>query len=457
MGNYSKNVQKINKNINEREFKILDNNKIYTIKIFLLDNDIIIKCMNYQRDLNTEELCKIFKIKYQSIEDFFSFMINIFISRKIKIKDFSNNNQLILNISIFIDKLNKDKEIEIILFKNTEDILFYQTPEKINFLKDLSKKSYNCYSVDNTFIIFKAINTITYLIFATNDFSIICYSLNNDQIISEISNPHESEYITNLSHIYDKKTKNDIIMTVSGDNNVIKLWKFVNWDCILNLRNINQIGFLESACILKIENANYIISSNWNYEEVEKIKIFDFKGNKIKELVNSAEKTYYVNTFYEYENSTYYIIVGNHNYMKVYDFKRNKLYKKYFENENGAHLSSVVYYNKDIFELVESCVDGFVRIWNFHSSRLMYKIDTTVENFKGIFGICLWNEKYLFIGSNNSEIKLIDLEEKKIIKRLNGHKKLITCVKKFIHPKYGEALVSQGYKNDQLKLWVIGK
>ena len=65
-----------------------------------------------------------------------------------------------------------------------------------------------------------------------------------------------------------------------------------------------------------------------------------------------------------------------------------------------------------MLELIESCVDGFLRIWNFHRGKLLYKIDTTVDNFKGIFGICLWNEKYLFIGCNNSEIKLIDLKKK---------------------------------------------
>ena len=444
--------------INQKEFSILKNDKIYKIIIIPINNIIKIKCMNFERIINVEDFYKIFNIKYNSIEEIYNFIINIFNTKQPTIKDSAINNNLILVLIIFDNKLNINKEIELILFNKYELNLFDKIPEKIHFCNNLSKKAYNCYSVDNTFIIFKGINEITYLVYASEDVSIICYSLNNDQLISEISDAHEKEYITNLNHLYNKRINKDIIMSVSGDNNNIKIWDFYNWECILNLKNINQIGFLESACVLNIENDIFIISSNWNYEEAknESIKVFDFKGNKIKEIINSKEKTYYVNTFYEYENSTLYITSGNFNFIKSYDYKKNKLYKKYFEKyKTGAHISTIIYHNKDITELIESCVDGFIRFWNFHTGKFLYKIDTSSDNFIGIFGICLWNKKYLFAGCNNSEIKLIDLEKKTIIKKLNGHKKVITCIKKIIHPKFGECLISQAYKNDQLKLWII--
>ena len=461
MGNNSKTPNKVRnsfkgKIINNKEFSILKNGKLYMIKIIPINNIIKIKCKNFERTMNVEDFYNNFNIKYNSIEEAYNFIINVLKTKKPIIKDSSNINKLIISLTIINNKLNLHKEVEIILFNKYEVNFFEKNPEKIHFLNNLSKKAYNCYSVENTFIVFKAINEIIYLVYASEDVSIMCYSLNNDQLISEISDAHEKEYITNLNHLYNQRINKDIIMSVSGDNNNIKLWDFYNWECLLNLKNIYQIGFLESACILNIENNIFIISSNWNHEEVESIKVFDFKGNNIKEIINSNEKTYYVNTFYEYENSTLYIIAGNFNYIKSYDYEKNKLYKKYSEkNKTGAHISAIIYHNKDITELIESCVDGFIRFWNFHTGTFLNKIDTSTDNFIGIFGICLWNKKYLFTGCNNSEIKLIDLEKKIIVQKLHGHKKVITCIKKIIHPKYGECLISQGYKNDQLKLWII--
>jgi hypothetical protein len=351
---------------------------------------------------------------------------------------------------------NTQRNIELTLLLNNNNSFFRKEPKNIHFLKQLSRKAYNCYSVDNSFTVFKSINEITYLIYTSENFSIVCYCLDNEQIITEIAFAHSYEYITNFNHFYDSKNKKDIIMSISGDNNNIKLWDFSNWKCILNIENINKIGFLESATILTMDNDNYIISSNWNYDEVEKIKVFDITGKKLKEIINSDEQTFHLNTFYELDEETYYIIAGNLNYIKSYNYTKNKLYQKYNEgNKNGAHLNTIIYQKKDATELIESCVDGFIRIWNFHSALLLKKINTNTDNFNGIFGICLWNEHFLFTGCNNSEIKLIDLEKKIITKKIKGHIKPVTCLKKIIHPKYGECLISQGYKNDQIYLWII--
>ena len=460
MGNYKQNNNKLNTIVKEqiskkREFTLLKNEKKYSIEIILNNNEIFIKSLNYQKTLNIEGFYKYFDIKLITMEEAYNFIINLFIFNKVIIKDISNDNEIILILTIFDNKLKIYRNIELILL-NTENTFYNKDPNNIHFLNTLSSNAYSCYSVDKTFIVFKAKNKISYLIFASEDVSIICFSLNSERIVTEIKNAHEREYITNLSHCYQEKNNMDILMSVSGDNNNIKLWNISNWKCILNITNINQIGFLESACILNFKNEFYIISSNWNYEDVEKIKVYDFKGNKIKEIANSDEKTYFINTFYDTQQSTYYIIAGNYNYLKSYNYEKNKLFQKYYENNNnGAHLSAIIFNNENITQLVESCVDGFIRIWNFHTGKILNKIDTTTDNFIGIFGICIWNKKYLFTSCNNNEIKLIDLENKTIVKRLKGHKKPISCIRKIIHPKYGECLISQGYKNDQLKLWTI--
>ena len=59
--------------------------------------------------------------------------------------------------------------------------------------------SYFYFNNDNTFIIFKSINNLFYLIYSTENISIICYDLNNQQKIIEIKNCHK-ENINSYRH-----------------------------------------------------------------------------------------------------------------------------------------------------------------------------------------------------------------------------------------------------------------
>ena len=53
-------------------------------------------------------------------------------------------------------------------------------------------------------------------------------------------------------------------MSLSSSNNNIKLWDKYNWDCLLNLTNINKNGEIYSSCFINYNNKNYIATSNYN-------------------------------------------------------------------------------------------------------------------------------------------------------------------------------------------------
>ena len=74
---------------------------------------------------------------------------------------------------------------------------------------------------------------------------------------------------------------------------------------------------------------------------------------------------------------------------------------------------------------------------------------------KWLTGICILNSGNLFVGCYDRTIKLIDLKNKNIVKSLEGHKDWVLTIKKINHPKYGTCLISQGRKNDQIKMWMI--
>ena len=98
-----------------------------------------------------------------------------------------------------------------------------------------------------------------------------------------------------------------------------------------------------------------------------------------------------------------------------------------------------------------SCEDGNIRIWGFHSCELIRKIKTENNN---LYGICLWNENYIFVGCKDQSIKLIELKNGLLIKNLKGHKGRIISFKKIIQPDNNEILFSQSL-DGTIKSWVI--
>ena len=59
----------------------------------------------------------------------------------------------------------------------------------------------------------------------------------------------------------------------------------------------------------------------------------------------------------------------------------------------------------------------------------------------------------MFVGCSDKTIKLIELNNGLIIKSLKNHDNSVITVKKIIHPKYGECLVSQNSGKSKIKLW----
>ena len=209
---------------------------------------------------------------------------------------------------------------------------------------------------------------------------------------------------------------------------------------------------LLSACFLEENNQIYIISSNFNRNgNSENIKIFELNGQKIKEINNSNENTFFIDIYYDNLLSKKYIITGNKGYNKSYNYNDNQLYHKYNDNDNWSHMSIIIKKIKNKIKLIESSCDGNIRIWNFHSSLLLNKIKISDGS---LFGICLWNDNYLFVGCNNNSINLLELKNCLLIKSSTTHSNQVITLKKITHPKFGDCLISQNWHESEIKLWI---
>ena len=328
----------------------------------------------------------------------------------------------------------------------------------IHFGMDIINDSYsNDTAVDNMFIVFKAINNILYIIYAKDKPSIIIYNLIDNKKINEIKNAHTC-YINNFKHYLDKINKRDLVLSISSFDNNIKLWNINSMDCLLNIKSAYKKGEMYSACFLYADSQIYIVSCNDYYpDKPGPIKVFNLEGKKVKEINNSKERTFFIDIYYDNKFDNIYILVGNKNYVKSYDYLKNTLYRKYCDESLSYH-NCIIMYNGDddnIIKLIESSNDGNIRIWNFNSGELLKKFEVFNNRKFGLYGMCLLRNKYLFVGCADKTIKLLEKDTGKIIKILHGHYEFPSTVKIINHPHYGEILISKGGEYDVIKLWII--
>ena len=364
--------------------------------------------------------------------------------------DNSGKKKLVKENNKEINELTNNLKDENNILLKKEEKLEKRDINDIKLLNDLTKDSYSDYILDNTFTLFKSIDDIIYLIYSNINKSIISYDILKYKKTMEIKNAHKRD-ITNFRHFLDKVNKRDLMISISLSDNNLKLWNISNFECLINLENINKSGRLFSACLMSENNAIYIITS-CAYGNNESIKIFNMESNKIKELNDSTENVYYIDTYYDNILLKNYVIVGNNNWIKSYDYNNNKIYNKYNDNSNNRHCSIIIKSNDDKIKLIDSCFDGNIRIWDFHSGKLLNKIRVCDS---WIIGICLWDNDYLCVGCGDKSMKIINLKKNLIDANLKCFKNKVLCIKKLNHPQLGECLISQGYEKEQIKLFAI--
>ena len=356
-------------------------------------------------------------------------------------------------------KTNRPKD-EDKLEKKNEKLNTISYELDIHFGMDLIKDSYsNDTAIDNMFIVFKAINGIFYIIYAKDNQSIIIFNLIDNKKMNEIKNAH-SYYINNFRHYLDKINKRDLVLSISSFDNNIKLWNINNIDCLLNIKSAYKNGEMFSACFLYTNKQLYIVSCNDYYpDKPGPIKIFNLEGKKTKEISNSKERSFFIDIYYDNKVDNTYILVGNKDHVKSYDYLQNKLYHKYCDESFTFH-NCIIINNRDndnIIKLIESSSDGNIRIWNFHSGELLKKFEIFSNRKFSLYGMCLFGIEYLFVGCTDKTIKMVEMTNGKIIINLYGHHEFPSTLKILNHPYYGEILITKGGEYDMIKLWIIEK
>jgi len=468
-----------------QEYYLIREQSVYKILIGNLDNRIFIKCKQYCKIFDLKEISNLFQMSFNSVSESYKKLKYLFEEEKIIIKNImpykemklilnidkenalqltltynsNNTNNIIFNeIKELKKEINNLKNSNNLLKKEISELKSYHQIKKIKNIKLLSNAiddSFVYSNLDYSFTVFNSINKILYLIYSNENRSMISYDLNNQKKINEIKNIHD-EYITNFRHYLDEINKRDLVMSLSRNDNNIKIWNIANFECLLNIKNVNQNGYIYSACFLKNKSQNFIITSNRNMEgDPSPIKVFDFQGKKVNEIKDSKDHTFFIDIFYDSILNKNYIITGNFGYIKSFDYSKNELYHIYDDNKcnnnDKFHCSIIIKNNERKIKLIESSGDGFIRIWNFHSGLLLDKIEVGTR----LYSICLWKNNYLFVGCQDKSIKLIDINNKLIVKSLYEHNNWVLTLKKICDNKGKELLISQNFGISPIKIWHV--
>ena len=477
--------------IDYEEYYLMKDKQVLKFTITKKTSDIVIKSNNYAVKLNDKSLSVLIHYKFDSLDHAYKTIINAFEDNRITIKEFTSFQFIKLKV-----KINKKNEFEIklpygknhkvnfivkelsdqiislkeeikdlnekieILKKASPSIQAYTNPKNIKLSCTLIKDLKTRYTAGNAISVFKSIDDILYLIYAQNN-SIISYDIINKKQLKEIENAHKQSVIR-FNNFFDDINKRDLLLSISVEENEIKLWNIQNYECLLHLQNINQKGKIFSACFLNDDNNNYIIASNHNVEEMpELIKIYDFKGNKIKEINDSNDLAFYIDNYYDNFSNKLYILTATTGLVKAFDYNENKLYHKYSDGDSDriyVHEHIIVYDTGEIITMLESCIDGYVRMWDFHSCLLLkkfgyhksYKEGVSLLS-QGLLSMCLWNNDYLFVSASDRTIRLINVKSGKIIKIFDVQESEVITIKKIIHSKYGQFLLTFDLHN--VSLW----
>ena len=441
----NKMIEYIDKKNNELKEEIIkDNEKILAEKLNIVNNN-----------KNIEEIISGLKKEYED-----------------KIKEFQNKQNEIIsemdkNLKLFLEEYKVKKEVE----KEKEKEIEREEEEKkeierknelndnVNLINDFKFCNVNTMrnnTISNNLYITYMKSVAVYNIKKNNDilyeiaypdnydgYNIIIYNILLNKISNKIPYAH-SNLIHKIKHYYDSLSKNHFLLTSSKDESV-KLWN-ISSNPISNIIKIDSCfdGYSSSPFCMLFNKGDYFILGG-SFDKKKQI------WNKNGSLIGPIEKSNlnigkFIETTY-IENQPYVLLSGQ-NHSESYDYNNNtiKIYKSH--KYNCQHLIINLFHKNEAIYLITGDDGNNVIIFDFISTNEISSI--SVGNYC-IYSLCSLNEKNILVGNSNKELKIIDVDNKSIVKNYSVHNNYIYGIEKIKIPEKGEYIIT--YDNTDIKLW----
>ena len=382
-----------------------------------------------------------------------------------KMKEFKNKQNEIIsemnkNLKLLLEEYNKKKEKKQKKEKREKEIeRKNELNDNVNLINDFKCNNINTmnnYTISNCLRITCMKSVAVYSIIKNNEiiyeiaypdnnngYNIIIYNILLNNISNKIKNAHSYD-IHKIKHYYNSLSKNHLLLTSSSDCS-IKLWNISSNHIsnILKIENCFDGNHCSPFCMLFNKGDYFILGGSWN----KKKQIWNKNGSLIGPFEKSNLKySQFIETAY-IENKPYVLLAGEY-HSESYDYNNNtiKTYKSYqYKNQ---HLVINLFKKNETIYLISGDSCGNVIIFDFLSKNEISS--NSVGNYY-VYSLCSLNEKYILVGGYNKELKIIDFDNKSIVKNYSAHDERIRGIEKIKIPEKVEYIKS--YNDTEIKLW----
>ena len=312
-----------------------------------------------------------------------------------------------------------------------------------------------------------------YIIYpCSKNYDINILRISDKKFIKSLKGHQNSVYI--VKYFYYEKTRLHFLLSAEY-NGIVLVWNLDTFTVIHKIYTLYTLYKESIKSFLIIFKYAYILTStDGTNDRIDSTKIYSLSsGRFVKSIPNSYknETLYMIN----WKNNKDYIIELCYEEIIVYELLNGNIYHILKDNKIKSKYYSGFISNENKY-LYTCSSRGDINIWDLYNKKKIFTI--TIKNGE-LFKILPWSiEKNILNNKIHNYILVTDRTNKGIyciyinFKKENIDKnnnnnfdinyniftlyrngKIIKCIKKIIHPKYGESLLSSN--NDKnIDLWI---
>ena len=212
--------------------------------------------------------------------------------------------------------------------------------------------------------------------------------------------------------------------------------------------------------ITNIDQFNYIIISSYtakknylyNNSKDDCTKMYSLmNGGFIKNIYNTNDNcTRYLLSWHNNENFDDYIIECCDSKISINNLLKKENYCTFeSESEEEEYLNGFIFSKDDNVYLCTGSWNGYIRIWDLNEKN---EINNVKTDYCDLYHIIYWSNNYaIFVYKFIKSINIINIETLEIITQIkNENLEGVKCIKKIIHPQFGESLLTCSENGDIL-------